>query len=255
MSSPNSTARKSRRYFVSTYIVASAHPWLCGREKSTPGSGGLSPNSRERDFLSLVVNRRVASSNTVCGAKRNSTTSFSALPVDAPECTGAKMANTCRKILSQQGAYRRPTRPKWRARALSRGTSHPLRRAVRFWLTEPRISLLAGSSKTVDRDAGEQMLSGYSIRRFKTPALGCEMRARNGLPYDCVLRESEGGVRKTPMTNYPHMASSHKRTDLLSCLGLGGVFCTEDTASLLFGSQRGQFATYGAVGDAVRCVP
>ena len=37
---------------------------------------------------------------------------FSALPVDAPECTGAKMANTCRKILSQQGAYRRPTRPK-----------------------------------------------------------------------------------------------------------------------------------------------
>ncbi|SPF51766.1 hypothetical protein SBA4_4700002 [Candidatus Sulfopaludibacter sp. SbA4] len=45
-------------------------------------------------------------------SQTNSHYEFSALPVDAPACTGAKMANTCGKILSQRGAHCWPTRPR-----------------------------------------------------------------------------------------------------------------------------------------------
>ena len=59
MSSPSSTARKSRRNFVSTHMIRSPHAWLCRGEKSTPKSMGLIPESPGRSFsVSLVSTRR-----------------------------------------------------------------------------------------------------------------------------------------------------------------------------------------------------
>jgi hypothetical protein len=112
MSSPSSTARKSRRNFVSIPIVRSGHAWLSRGEKSTPKSRDLFSKITGPAFLCLLLCQpKGREFDIYLGSQTRLHYEFSALLVDARAYTGAKMANTRGKNLSRQGLHRWLTRP------------------------------------------------------------------------------------------------------------------------------------------------
>ncbi len=114
------------------FTKATVIAWRVALE--TRGLGPVSINVRiTASFVFQVAS--LNASQAGCPSGKNFHCQFSALLVDPPVCTGAKMANSHGKSFSQQGAHRWLTRPERYARALSRRPSQPLSRAVRVWLT------------------------------------------------------------------------------------------------------------------------